>query len=67
MFSNRNTLKRQTLKKRIERILMAATFAEANEHGSALEMLAKQPEKRLRQRSENRKESRKDRRPVLMA
>ena len=67
MFKNRTALKRQTLMERIECIMAAVAFAEANEHDTALEMLARQPDKRLGKRPQNRKESRKDRRPVLMA
>ena len=67
MFKDKTALKRQTLMERIECIMAAVAFAEANEHKTALEMLARQPDKRLRKRLQNRNESRKERRPVLMA
>jgi hypothetical protein len=67
MFSNRTASKKQTLRKRLENIMTAVAFAEANQRDMALEMMTQQPEKRLHQRPQRREESRKDRRPVLMA
>jgi hypothetical protein len=67
MFQAKSGSKKPTLRERMARYLMAATFAEANEHNSALEMLTPQSEKRPHNRPERRNESREDRRPVLMA
>jgi hypothetical protein len=67
MFNSKSGSKKLTLREKMARLMMATTFAEANEHKSALEMLTPQSEKRPQQRSERRKESREDRRPVLMA
>ncbi len=67
MFQAKNGSKKPTLRERMSRYFMAATFAEANEHKSALEMLTPRDENRPHQRPERRNESREDRRPVLMA
>ena len=67
MSNTKSGSEKQTLWKRLECLMMAVTFAEANEHDLALEMLGRKPAKRLRQRPQNREESRKDQRPVLMA
>jgi len=67
MFNSKTISKKKTLWQRMECLMMAVTFAEANEHDLALEMLGHKPDKRLRQRPQRREESRKDQRPVLMA
>jgi hypothetical protein len=67
MSDNKTVSKKQTLWKRMESLMVAVTFAEANEHDLALEMLGQKQDKRLRQRPQRRNKSRKDQRPVLMA
>jgi hypothetical protein len=67
MFKGKTISKKQTLWKRLESLMVAVTFAEANEHDLALEMLEQKPDKRLRQRPRLQDKSRKDQRPVLMA
>ena len=67
MFNRKIASKKQTLWQRMESLMVAVTFAEANEHDMALEMLGQKPDKRLRQRPQSRNKSRKDQRPVLMA
>lgn len=67
MFNRKTVSKKQTLWKRMESLMVAVTFAEANEHDLALEMLGQKSDKRPRQRPQNREKSRKDQRPVLMA
>jgi hypothetical protein len=67
MFNGKTISKKQALWKRLESLMVAVTFAEANEQDLALEMLGQKPDKRLRQRPRRREKSRKDQRPVLMA
>ena len=67
MFNRKPVPKKQTLWKRMESLMVAVTFAEANEHDLALEMLGQKSDKRVRQRPKRREKSRKDQRPVLMA
>lgn len=67
MFNAKSGTKKLALMQRMSRLMMAATFAQANEHESALEMLTQQPENRPHQRPRKENESRADRRPVLMA
>ncbi|MCG6894069.1 MAG: hypothetical protein LJE65_10720 [Desulfobacteraceae bacterium] len=67
MFNTKSGTKKLALMQRMARLMMAATFAEANEHESALEMLTQEPGERPQQRPRKKNESRADRRPVLMA
>ena len=67
MLNDRNTPQRRPLKERLERLMMAVTFAEAGEHATALEMMERRPEERPRLQRQQKSQVRKDRRPVLMA
>ncbi|MGD8369533.1 MAG: hypothetical protein PVG78_17985 [Desulfobacterales bacterium] len=67
MFTAKTRSKKLTLREKMARLMMATTFAEANEPEAALEMLTQTPEERIQQRPQRRNESRPDRRPVLMA
>ncbi len=67
MFTAKKDSNTLTLRQKVERIMMATTFAEANLHDSALEMLTDPPTRRPHKRPQKQVESRKDRRPVLMA
>jgi len=67
MFNAKSGSKKLTLRERMARIMMATTFAEANEPEAALEMLTQEPGDRIQKRPQRRNESRPDRRPVLMA
>ena len=63
MFQN----KKETLLQKLERMMMAVTFAEAGDHETAMEMMGKQPTRRPRKNLRRRQEKQADRRPVLMA
>jgi hypothetical protein len=67
MFNAKSGTKKLALMQRMARLMMAVTFAQANEHESALEMLTQEPGERPQQRPRKKNESRADRRPVLMA
>jgi hypothetical protein len=59
---------KKTEPNRLERLMMAVTFAEAGEHDTALEMMAQKPAaKRQEKHLKRRQEKRADQRPVLMA
>ncbi|MBW2108657.1 MAG: hypothetical protein JRI36_08345 [Deltaproteobacteria bacterium] len=60
-----NEKKRQPNK--LERLMMAVTFAEANEHDTALEMLEGGSAKRVQKRIRRTNTQRNDQRPVLRA
>ncbi len=52
---------------KLEKLMMAVTFAEAGERDTALEMMWKEPDKRQQKRIRRRQDKRTDRRPVLRA
>jgi hypothetical protein len=60
-------LKKETLRDKLEKMMMAVTFAEAGEHETALRMMGKRPDRRRQKRIRSKEEKRPDRRPVLMA
>lgn len=58
---------RKTQPSKLERLMMAVTFAEANEADTALEMLEGGSVKRTQKRSRRTKTQGNDQRPVLRA
>ena len=56
---------KKTKPTRLEKWMMAITFAEADEHDTALEMMGQKPAKREQKSTSRKKEARIDQRPDL--
>lgn len=59
--------KKETLLRKLERMMMAVAFAEAGEHETAQEIMGQRPAMQQRKSIRRRQEKQADRRPVLMA
>lgn len=57
----------KTILSKLEKLMMAVTYAEAGEQEIALEIMGRSPTKKQQKRIKHKKEKRTDRRPVLMA
>jgi hypothetical protein len=52
-------------KEAVDRLMTVITFAEANEHKTALDILNEKPKKKIRKRTVSRSHRREDSRPTL--
>ena len=58
---------KKTKPSKLERLMMAVTFAEADEHDTALEMMGQEPAKKPQKSITRKQEVRTDKRPNLRA